>query len=1092
MSVELWGMESPFHLGLPLRLSGLVALAFLSAVLLLVFAFGGRRRAADETRLSSARFAVWAGLIVFAPFAAQLFLIRLNPSTELAAPGVPFLSGGTAFSLLGDLPWMLAAGWLGVRPAIVVGLAAGLARAGWETGSVLTPVGIGLQAGLVAMALRNPYGGWTARALRQPLLAAWSGAVLAGCLGAGESYFDSSGTLYDGLAYAVSALPSEVLAAAAQASIAGVIVTLFRMALPEFWYRPARLEAPPLGRTLSARMVSLYALLGVAALAAVSAGEWFLAQAAAEDLLEAEMRQAARQTAAGIPYFIQAGRSMVGELAAESAASLAGPVGPNELLEGRLRLVPFFSRLEIYDVTGASMASIPAASAIPAGLEFDSAVLAALAGVPQEILLPPEAAGRGAQMVFFSPMVSSAGGPVVGALAGWTDLSVNPFLQPVLAGLSQAAPGESFVVDDTGRIALDPSAARALEGVALDPASMGRLASETAPDGTRRLVLVQPVEGYPWRVVVRQPQSAVDRLAVQISSRLLGVMLSVGFVLLVSVYIVSRRLTRPLRVMSRIAESIARGNLAQPVPLGGDDELGRLAASFERMRLALRTRLEEMDLLLAASQQVASSFDLPQVLPRILEGVRDLTRADYVRLALEPSGGAEATFSAGTDPGRWSTLDEQVLSLARQHGRFVLENPARARAVLDQDGLERPIKALMGLPIRHEAAFVGVLWLAHRKPHAFSRDEVNLLSILGGQLGVAISNARLFQQAEQERLRLAAVLEATPDAVVVIDREGRILLANPAAESVLRGDPLESRGKQAVEWLVPPELLELLAAGDREARTTEVRLDGGRMLFASAAEVAGEGDEPLGRVIVLWDISHYKKLDTLKSEFVSTVSHDLRSPLTLMRGYATMLTMVGTTNDQQREFVRKILDSVDQMARLVDNLLDLGRIEAGVGLNLERLPLEPVLQDVVESLRPQAANKQIALRVQLEDGMEPVEVDPTLFRQAVANLVDNAIKYTPAGGSVTLRAFQADGRQSVRVEDTGLGIAPTDQARLFERFYRARRKETLREKGTGLGLAIVKSIVEQHGGRVSLESRLGAGSAFTLEIPVRQPARPAP
>jgi signal transduction histidine kinase len=118
--------------------------------------------------------------------------------------------------------------------------------------------------------------------------------------------------------------------------------------------------------------------------------------------------------------------------------------------------------------------------------------------------------------------------------------------------------------------------------------------------------------------------------------------------------------------------------------------------------------------------------------------------------------------------------------------------------------------------------------------------------------------------------------------------------------------------------------------------------------------------------------------------------------------------------------------------------------------------------------------------------MEPVDVDPTLFRQAVANLVENAIKYTPSGGSVTLRAFQAEGRQMVRVVDTGLGIAPTDQARLFERFYRARRKETLREKGTGLGLAIVKSIAEQHGGRVSIESRLGAGSTFSLEIPLRQ------
>jgi signal transduction histidine kinase len=144
------------------------------------------------------------------------------------------------------------------------------------------------------------------------------------------------------------------------------------------------------------------------------------------------------------------------------------------------------------------------------------------------------------------------------------------------------------------------------------------------------------------------------------------------------------------------------------------------------------------------------------------------------------------------------------------------------------------------------------------------------------------------------------------------------------------------------------------------------------------------------------------------------------------------------------------------------------------------------------TLRPQATNKQIALRVDMADPMEPIEVDPTLFRQAVANLVENAIKYTPPGGQVTVRAYQNDGRQTVRVEDTGLVIAPTDQARLFERFFRARRKETLREKGSGLGLAIVKSIAEQHGGRVGVESRLGAGSAFTLEVPILQAQRLTP
>jgi len=130
-------------------------------------------------------------------------------------------------------------------------------------------------------------------------------------------------------------------------------------------------------------------------------------------------------------------------------------------------------------------------------------------------------------------------------------------------------------------------------------------------------------------------------------------------------------------------------------------------------------------------------------------------------------------------------------------------------------------------------------------------------------------------------------------------------------------------------------------------------------------------------------------------------------------------------------------------------------------------------------------NKRISLEVDLGQGMRPIEADPTLLRQAIANLVDNAIKYTQPGGRVTMRARQHDGRQMVSVEDTGVGIAPTDQARLFEKFYRARRPDTLKEKGSGLGLAIVKSIIEQHGGRVSVESRLGVGSTFTVEMPAR-------
>jgi len=326
------------------------------------------------------------------------------------------------------------------------------------------------------------------------------------------------------------------------------------------------------------------------------------------------------------------------------------------------------------------------------------------------------------------------------------------------------------------------------------------------------------------------------------------------------------------------------------------------------------------------------------------------------------------------------------------------------------------------------------------------------------------------------------VLEATPDAVLVTDNRGNIVLANPAAEAVLRGNAEEALGKPADEWLTAPGVVELVQPGS-EQRTAEVAIDGGRVLFATASDIHPGGKDASGRVCILWDVTHFKKLDMLKSEFVSTVSHDLRAPLTLMRGYVTMLSMVGAMNEQQKEFVRKIYEGVEQMAQLVDNLLDLGRIEAGVGLNLEEVSLEGIVRDVAGAYEPQALNKRITLGVEIKQRLRPIEADPTLLRQAIANLVDNAIKYTQPGGRVTLRARQVDKRQVVSVEDTGLGIAPTDQARLFEKFYRARRNESLREKGSGLGLAIVKSIVEQHGGRVSVESRLGVGSTFSVEVP---------
>ena len=1094
MTFETWGLTDAFGFGLPQRWSGFLLLAF-SLLLFLWILIDHRRRHEAPIALG------WPlpGGLSLAGVAAQAVLVSYFAAPGiLATPGLlPLLPVAQAAPLLGMVPLVLAAGWFGVAPAAVVGLAAGLVVGGWYTHSLLTPLHLSLVAALAGWLLQVPYRDVIGSAVRRPLVAALIGGLVYGLARCLELFVYSGGSVLDGLEFVVAQGGVVFQAALLGAVLAGVVGEAALFLVPARWKRPARLSSAPYLRSLGARMVAFFLLVGMVAGVVLLVGDWVLARTSARELVETQMAQTAVQAGGGVPFFGQSGRSYM----QQAASQLEAAGGPIPVTPGGLRriltAVPFFQTTAVFDASGSmtAAASLTDEGTPQIGLEVEAALAAALAGVPQEVSQSSDTHPPASQTVFLTPVRSSDGATIVGVLAGWTDLAINPLLQPVAALIGEFPDGTAMLVAENGTILLHSDPMQVGRTTTLSEAVRSEAFEVTAPDGTSQLAYVYAIPGHPWTVVLTVPEAVVDRLAIPIAARLFAVMAFAGAVVVLLTYAVSRGLTRPLRQMTLAAESIARGNLDRPVPGIGEDEVGRLAAALERMRRGLKTRLNEMDLLLQATQRMAATFNLSEVLPPILVGVQDVTESDLVRVALTPREGEAAdleTYQSGFDPGGWTTLDAQLLALSRERGRFVLENPGRAKAVLDLRLLTEPLEGLLALPMRNEEEFVGALWIGYRRPHLFTNDETSLLTILAGQLGVSVANARLYQRAEQERSRLGATLEATPDAVLLLDPRGAIALANPASEMVLRVSPEQARGKPVEDVVSIPRLVEMLHGAG--AASGEVGLPGGRVLFASVLEVESGGPHRGGRVCVLRDITHYKKLDMLKSEFVATVSHDLRTPLTLMRGYGTMLSMVGTLNDQQKDFARKILDSVDQMGRLVDGLLDLGRIEAGVGLSLATVQPAAILQEIVQTYRPQAANKQVALSLDVPDTLAPIEADATLLRQAVANLVDNAIKYTPPQGRVRISAGQSDGMQQFRVEDSGVGVAPADQPRLFEKFYRARGAETARERGSGLGLAIVKSIAEQHSGRVTVESRLGSGSVFTLEVPVRQlasEARPA-
>jgi two-component system phosphate regulon sensor histidine kinase PhoR len=241
-----------------------------------------------------------------------------------------------------------------------------------------------------------------------------------------------------------------------------------------------------------------------------------------------------------------------------------------------------------------------------------------------------------------------------------------------------------------------------------------------------------------------------------------------------------------------------------------------------------------------------------------------------------------------------------------------------------------------------------------------------------------------------------------------------------------------------------------------------------------------------GCVVVLHDVTHFKQLEKVKNEFVATASHDLRNPLTSIKGYSLLIQKMGPLNDSQVDFAQRIQRAADHMTELVENMLDLAKMDLDAKLQNEILDLTPMLVKLADEFKPQAeAKEQVLMLGQIENNSQ-VQGEALKIRQALRNLIGNAIKYTPNGGAVTLSLEHEADRVNIRIQDTGYGIPASDLPNLFKRFYRVRNNGHDDIEGNGLGLAIVKSIAEGHGGNVTVESEVGKGSCFTVSLPLLQ------
>ncbi|MEW5938403.1 MAG: ATP-binding protein [Chloroflexota bacterium] len=1036
-------------------------------------------------------------LLIFTALANLFAGIRLSSESALPIPGLP-IDQPPAMMPFSALPWMLAAGSLGPWGAAALGAFAGLLRGNWDTHTLFSILDLALLAGLFAANVRQRYRTPFYSLIRQPLVSALLLIPLHVVIYIVGAFFSVNDLPAVRLDYAISNSGVAALSFAGEALLGGLAVQALAAFFPAAWGRNLPLQPSPTEKSIEVRFLYSAGAIISLLLLTLLIGDWVVAGRAAREMLHKRLQSAAETAAQSVPFFLETGQNLASQLAADPRLLNATDPELSSILAQAMRASPYFDQFVVLDVNSKSVVGgYPTESLAGFRLypEEDAGLPLAAGGVlTQFYAIPPSEEAGGAARVSFMVGIVDSNGQARRVLVGRTSLATNPLTQPILAGLKsmEASHGTGVLIDEVGNILYHSNPGQVMDEPYSGPSGEQALfQSYTSAAGTREYVYYQPVEGRDWAVALAIPAWQAQQLALEIATPLSVMIIVLAVIALVSLRVGLRVVTGSLQTLAAEANRIAQGKLDRPLVVEGVDEVGQLRRAFEQMRASLQARLDELNRLLVVSQGVASSLEMQDAVKPVLEAALD-TGASAARVVLAPailpknSAGLPSSYSLGPSGERYAHLDKQILQLAQGQDRIVFPNLSRARTLELDANLPQPA-SLMAVALRHENRYYGVMWAAYDQPRAFSESDARFLTTLASQAALAVANARLFLNVEAGRRQLEAILNSTPDPVLVIDPQNRLLLANPAAGRVVGVEVGRGEGQSVESVIKQKPLLDLLQAASGEKQSAEIILPGGHTYLATASSVMAEG-RPVGRVCILRDVTHFKELDSMKSEFVATVSHDLRSPLTLMRGYATMLEMVGEINEQQQGYVRKIISGVENMSRLVNNLLDLGRIEIGVGLQVEHVSVHDIIERVVGALQLQANQKNIALTVDAaKDLPSAIEADQALLHQGVYNLVENAIKYTPNGGQVLVRVRASKTDLTFEIRDNGIGISPTDLPHLFEKFYRGKQREARSQHGTGLGLAIVRSIAEKHGGKAWVESELGKGSAFFLQTPLTQP-----
>ncbi|MFC2029600.1 ATP-binding protein [Chloroflexota bacterium] len=518
-------------------------------------------------------------------------------------------------------------------------------------------------------------------------------------------------------------------------------------------------------------------------------------------------------------------------------------------------------------------------------------------------------------------------------------------------------------------------------------------------------------------------------------------------------------------------------------------------------------RLRQRDYLLEISRAISSRLDLPSLLELTLKSAVELLRGQVGLIVLR---GRDDALRVRASYGLSSSLVRFFQPLwANLPGMRGLHDPLSRWRIPDLQMRLRMVAAAAGLtlsqvvalPLVIENKLIGAIYIFRIRGVAFSADDQSLLAAFADQAAIAVRNAELYLQVSEERRALSAIIDNSAEGVMILDASGQVQVFNRALARITGWDAEDTLDRPASEVLVLrdrhdqslslPELSRQRTSAAEARAYVEgdvVRRGGPPITAGVTATPLYDEDGDLSRVILnVVDITRFRQAEELKSTFVSVVSHELKTPVAVIKGYAETLRRDDAEWDREtmQESLDVITEEADHLTHLIDSLLEASRIQAG-GLKLEPTDvlIPRLAHKVVDGFETQAGDAgPHTFELDFEPDFPAVWGDPERLREVLSNLVSNAVKYSPAGGTVWIGGRTDHTGVTVYVADQGIGIPPEEQNLIFDRFHRVESGLHRSTEGTGLGLYLVKAIIEAHGGRVSVESAPGRGSIFMFTLP---------